>query len=100
MLMQIFLFNVQYLINGFILAKYENLLNLIRDYFYNLNKDNLNRDFWNVISSNNLDTLDILPSNKGYKQEFPISNIFQYFQKSNNICALNTNLILFVSYEI
>ena len=40
----------------------------------------LDKGFWNIIIDNNLDTIGITYKNNGFKSEYPVSNIFNWYK--------------------
>ena len=58
----------------------------IGDILFNLNKDNLDKGLWEIIDFYNLDNIGITSNTLGYKNLFPISNIFNWLKKENFFC--------------
>ena len=105
MLIQIFIFNKYYEILDKNITKFDDFLKEIGLFIFSLNDNDFNKGFWKILEDNHdkLELLDILTDIRGYKKEFPISNIFNYLYnsaiffikyKSNIFCQLcNLNIV-------
>ena len=63
------------------------LLYDIGEKIINLNHNELNLGFWEIINKYNLDTLGICDEKNGYKDLYPVSNIFN-FLKNIALCCI------------
>lgn len=74
-----------------------------------MNRDILNKTFWNIINDLNLDIIGISENKNGYKTSYPIPNIFNWYKNDENYfikinelisclnCGLNKTKIKFIS---
>ena len=74
-----------------------------------MNRDNLDKGFWNIINDLNLDTIGISEPKNGYKTSYCISNIFNWYKNDENFyikikeltsclnCGLNKSEIKYIS---
>lgn len=95
MLIIIFIFNKYYETLNKNTTINEEALKEIWLFIYSLNDNNLKKGFWQISEDNNdkLKVLDILTNNRGYNQEYPISNEFNYLNNSETFCMKYKNNI-------
>ena len=51
-----------------------------------MNKVNLDKGFWSIINDFNLDSIGRSDEKNGYKDSFPVSNIFSWYRNDENYC--------------
>ena len=86
-LLQSFVFNVY--INKFdikLINEESKTLKQIGELLLKLNKDELDKGFWEIIEYYNLDTIGITSNEFGYKNLFPVSNIFNWLKNEDLFC--------------
>jgi len=90
MLLQIYLFNDYFIKLNINLNNNEKSLFDIGNYIYSLPDGELNKGFWTILSNSNLDKLNICSVANGFKDFYPISNIYDFLKNSDNFC-INVN---------
>ena len=86
-LLQSFVFN-PYIDKNDIKLNHESSKSLkkVGDILLKLNKDELDDGFWEIMENYNLDSIGISSKENGYKNLFPISNIFNWIKNEDLFC--------------
>ena len=91
----IYLFNDYFIKLNINLNNNEKYLFDIGNYIYSLPDDELNKGFWMILSNSNLDKLNICSIANGFKDFYPISNVYDFLYYSYNFCINVNSYILF-----